>query len=149
MVFAFILLGVSYYLGYRSHSEKFPWLAKASFLFVVFLLIPTLTVVLFYQSTAKDRLLQTGFVPYSEITETVGISFGVGQNPTWVFRVKSTDGIEKFYLDETNRPDWSLLKSSKDMVIYQKGNSKMKVGLHRGLTSSSIVYMLESDQNDD
>lgn len=149
MVFAFILLGISYYLGYRSPSGKFPWLARVSFLSVAFLLIPALTVVLFYQTTAKDRLLQTGFVPYSEITETVGISFGVGRNPTWVFRVKSTEGIEEFYLDESNRPGWSLLKSGENMGIYQKGSSKMKIGLHRGLTSGSIVYMLEREQNDD
>lgn len=149
MVFAFILLGISYYLGYRSPGGKFSWLARVSFLSVAFLLIPTLTVVLFYQTTAKDRLLQTGFVPYSEITETVGISFGIGKNPTWVFRVRSTDGIKEFYTDESNRPGWSLVKSGENMGIYQKGSSKMKIGLHRGITSGSIVYMLESDQNDD
>lgn len=148
MVFAFILLGISYYLGYKAPAGRFPWIARASFLSVAFLLLPALVVILFYQSSAKDRLLQTGFVPYPEITETVGISFGTGSNPTWIFKVKTDDGIEEFYLDESNRPGWSFVKSGENVSIYQKGNSKMMVGKNRGLTSSSIIYMLESNQDD-
>ncbi len=149
MVFAFILLGISYYLGYKAPAGRFPWIARASFLSVGFLLIPALAVILFYQSSAKDRLLQTGFVPYPEITETVGISFGTGKNPTWVFKVKTDDGIEGFYLDESNRPGWSLMKSGENISTYQKGNSKMTVGRNRGLTSSSVIYMMERGQDDD
>jgi len=147
LVFAFILLGISYYLGYKAPAGRFPWIARVSFLSVAFLLLPALAVILFYQSSAKDRLLQTGFVPYPEITETVGISFGTGRNPTWIFKVKTDDGIGEFYLDESNRPGWSFVESGENVNIYQKGNSKMMVGKNRGLTSSSIIYMLESDQD--
>ena len=144
LVFSFILSGVSYYIGYKRPSNNFKWVAKISFLSVTFLLIPLLFIVLFFQSTAKSRLSETGFVPHPEIKETVGIAFGIGENPVWIFKIKGQNDIEEFYSAESNRPGWKLIESSDNMNIYQKGNKKMSIGRHRGWTSSSIVYMLQN-----
>ena len=145
LVFSLILSGVSYYLGYRRRTENFLWLAKTSFVFVTFLLIPVFTTVLFFQSTAKSRLSKTGFVPYTNITETVGIGFGIGKNPVWIFKFKAPNDIKNFYSDESNRPGWKLIKDGENMQIYQKGSKKMSIGQQEGWTSSSIIYMLENN----
>ena len=144
LVFSLILSVVSYYLGYLKPAKHLSWLAKSSFISVSFILIPVLVIVLYFQSTAKSRLSETGFVPYAEITETVGIAFGIGENPIWIFKIKGKNNIESFYSDESNRHGWKLIESSETMQIYQKGDKKMSIGQHKGWTSSSIIYMMEN-----
>ena len=145
LVFSLILSGISFYLGYWRPSVNFSGFAKVSFIFCTFFLTPALAVVLFLQSTAKDRLSETGFVPYPQIKETVGIAFGTGENPTWIFKIKGENYIESFYSYESNRPGWKLIKSSENMQTYQKGSRIMSIGHQKGWTSSSIIYMLEND----
>ena len=145
LVFSFILSGISYYLGYRRPANKFPWLAKVTFLSVTLFLIPVLVIVLYFQDGAKARLSETGFIPYPHITESVGIAFGTGKNPTWIFKTRDLSGIEKFYSDESNRPGWKLINSDPNLIIYQKGNKKMSIGQQKGWTSSSVIYMLETN----
>ena len=145
LVFSIILSGISYYLGFRKPAKNFPWLAKVTFVSATFLLIPVLVIVLYFQSSAKVRLSETGFVPYPQITETVGIAFGTGKNPTWIFKTRDLNDIEKFYSDESNRPGWKLINSSENMQIYEKGNKKMSIGKQKGWTSSSVIYMLETN----
>jgi len=145
LVFSFVLSAISYYLGYRRPAIKFSWFAKVSFISVTLLLIPVLVIVLYFQSTAKSRLSETGFVPYPNIKETVGIAFGTGKNPIWIFKIKGQNYIEKFYSEESNRPGWKLIKRSNNMQTYRKGNKIMSIGQQEGWTSSSIIYMLESN----
>ena len=145
LAFSVILSVISYYIGYMKPTLNFSWFAKVSFLSATFLLIPVLALVLFFQNTAKERLEKTGFVPYPNIKETVGIAFGTGNNPTWIFKIKDYNYIEEFYSDESNRPGWKLIKSSENLQTFQKGNKKMSIGQQKGWTSSSIIYMLENN----
>ena len=145
LVFSLILSVVSFYIGFIRPSGYLTWFARGSFLIATFLLIPTLSAVLYFQSTAVDRLSMTGFVPYPGITETVGIAYGKGENPVWIFKFKWRGDIEKFYKDESNREGWALKESVGNLMVFTKDNKKMSIGRQEGWTSSSIIYMLESN----
>ena len=145
LIFSVILSALSFFLGYYRPAKSFSWLAKLSFFFVTAILIPVLFLVLVFQSSAQSRLSKTGFVPYPGITEAVGISFGTGKNPVWMFKIKGENRIRDFYSVESNRPGWKLIQSDGNIDLYQKGNNKMSVGQQKGLTSSSIIYMLEEN----
>ena len=145
LVFSIILSVVSFYIGFIRPSGFFTWFARGSCLIATFLLIPTLSAVLYYQSTAIGRLSETGFIPFPGITETVGIAYGKGENPVWIFKFRGRGDIEEFYRDESNREGWTLKENVGNLLVFIKDNKKMSIGKQEGWTSSSIIYMMESN----
>lgn len=143
LIFSIILSVSGYYLGFIKPQKNLVWLAKSSFFLATFLLIPLFVLVLWLQNGAKTRLEQAGIVPHPSIRETIGIGFGIGNNPAWVFKIDSKkESVMSFYLEERNRPGWILLNHKNSFLVFEKDGKELIIGFYEGWTSSSISYNL-------
>ena len=142
LLFCIILSGISYYIGYKRPPKFLSWFAKGSFFISTFILIPFLATILYFQGTATSRLEQEGIVPYPDITETVGIAFGKGEDPLWVFRTKEAVNIQNFYNYESNRPGWKLKKSEDNAQIYEKEGKKLNISFYNYDSGGTIIYKI-------
>ena len=146
LLFFSVLLGVSgYYIGFVKPPKTFAWLAKATF-FCSLVLIPILCLVLWFQSGAKERLSNTGFVPHPNIEEPIGIAFGIGKNPIWIFKTDDDkNSVFNFYNESASRPGWELTSNEGSYLLFKQGNKEMTVGHQEGWISNSIVFMLNNN----
>ncbi|MFQ5917747.1 MAG: hypothetical protein ACE5I0_08065, partial [Candidatus Binatia bacterium] len=95
------------------------------------------------QSGAENRLARVGIVPHPSIEETVGVAMGVGDNPIWMFTVDApAESIADFYRTEANRQGWNLTNDSPTMLILNRGEKKMVIGVHEGWDSRTVTYTL-------
>lgn len=123
LFFSILLSAIGYYLGFIKPPKVFAWLAKSTFVFSTFFLIPLLAAVLWFQSGAEGRLEKTGFVPHPDIKEVIGIAFGTGANPVWIFKTASDEeSIMNFYNETSSRPGWQLVSKNDSMLIFKKEN---------------------------
>jgi hypothetical protein len=137
-----ILAAYGFYAGYYRPTAKLTWLVQACFGCMIFLMIPSLIIVLWVQSSAQDRLAETGFNPHPAIEETVGITAGFGKNAKWVFKTDAAkDSIFNFYRDEDNSLDWVLINEKSDVLIFRRGKRrKMVIGLNQERSSNTLRF---------
>ncbi len=138
-----VLAALWYYIGFVRPPEGLAWLAQAGFVFFTFFLIPLLAGVLWLQAGATARLAETGIAPHPTIKEAVGVTMGVGEDPTWVFEVEAPpEAIATFYRTADNRPGWDLISGDPSIMILKRGNETMVIGAHQSWTSRTLTYML-------
>jgi hypothetical protein len=146
LLICIILAAEGCYAGFIRPIRVFAWMAQAGFIFMTFGMIPCLIIALWLQSGAKERLARTGFVPHPSIKESVGIATGIGKNPTWTFKTEESDkSIADFYRLEKNRKGWKLANNRSLMMIFEKDKKKMVIGVHKGWTSNTLIYMLTEE----
>ncbi len=144
LFFSFVLAITSFYLGFIKPSKKLGYAAKSCFVLVIIILIPLFAGILWFQSSAKERLMDTGIVPYPGIGETIGIAFGTGDRPVWLFRT-GTDklSIGSFYTNENNRPGWNLTESGEQSAILINTENKMTIKAQTGSEKGSVMYLMD------
>ncbi len=144
LFFSFVLAITSFYLGFIKPSKKLGYAAKSFFVLVIIILIPLFSGILWFQSSAKERLMDTGIVPYPGIGETIGIAFGTGDRPVWLFRT-GTDklSIGSFYTNENNRPGWNLTESGDQSAILINTENKMTIKAQTGSEKGSVMYLMD------
>ncbi len=109
---------------------RLAFLQQTTFVVTTFILIPFLLIVLWLQWVAKDRLVETGIIPHPSITETVGITVGVGAHPIWMFDVEaSASDVADFYRATANRPGWDLTTDTPILLILRRGSETMVIGI--------------------
>ena len=147
-VFCLFMAGLSYYIGFVRPPRVLAWLSKAGFLIWLFLLTPILVYVLYQQSGSIDRLESTGFVAHPGIVESVGIANGVGENPTWLFRINSdgTDILE-YYRSPDSRPGWEMSGGNEMVLMFKRERQRMAVAVRKGWSDSSLMFRLSKEQN--
>jgi len=144
LFFSFVLAITSFYLGFIKPSKKLGYAAKSCFVLVIIILIPLFAGILWFQSSAKERLMDTGIVPYPGIGETIGIAFGTGDRPVWLFRtVTDKLSIGSFYTNENNRPGWNLTESGEQSAILINTENKMTIKAQTGSEKGSVMYLMD------
>ncbi len=144
LFFSFVLAITSFYLGFIKPSKKLGYAAKSFFVLVIIILIPLFAGILWFQSSAKERLMDTGIVPYPGIGETIGIAFGTGDRPVWLFRtVTDKLSIGSFYTNENNRPGWNLTESGDQSAILINTENKMTIKAQTGSEKGSVMYLMD------
>ena len=144
LFFSFVLAITSFYLGFIKPSKKLGYAAKSFFVLVIIILIPLFAGILWFQSSAKERLMDTGIVPYPGIGETIGIAFGTGDRPVWLFRtVTDKLSIGSFYTNENNRPGWNLTESGEQSAILINAENKMTIKAQTGSEKGSVMYLMD------
>jgi hypothetical protein len=112
----------AFYFGFVSPPRTGAWLQQASFVILSFLLIPLLVYVLYSQAAAASRLGKYGIEAHPAIDSSIGIGNGYGDNPTWIFELKSDgEDILEFY-----RQDSSSTRESKTMTIASRDSPDSK-----------------------
>ena len=142
LLFCIILSGLSFFIGYIRPPKSLSWIAKGTFIISSFLLIPSLAAILYCQSTAASRLEEFRIAPYPDITETVGIAFGTGDDPLWVFRTKGTINIQNFYNYESNRPGWELKESGDNSLTLEKEGRELMIDSYNYDSGGTIIYKI-------
>lgn len=144
LFFSFVLAITSFYLGFIEPSKNLGHAAKLFFVLVIVILIPLFAGILWFQSSAKERLMDTGIVPYPGIGETIGIAFGTGDRPVWLFRtVTDKLSIGSFYTNENNRPGWNLTESGEQSAILINTENKMTIKAQTGSEKGSVMYLMD------
>jgi hypothetical protein len=144
LFFSFVLAITSFYLGFIKPSKNLGHAAKLFFVLVIVILIPLFAGILWFQSSAKERLMDTGIVPYPGIGETIGIAFGTGDRPVWLFRtVTDKLSIGSFYTNEYNRPGWNLTESGEQSAILINTENKMTIKAQTGSEKGSVMYLMD------
>jgi len=149
LFFSFVLAITSFYLGFIKPSKNLGRAAKSFFVLVIIILIPLFAGILWFQSSARERLIKTGIVLYPGVGETIGIAFGTGERPVWLFRT-GTDklSIGSFYTNENNRPGWILSESGEQSATLINNTNKMIIKSQTGSEKGSIMYLMEKIQVD-
>lgn len=147
LVWMIIFDAASFYLGFI----KPPWIwsrhSKASFIGLTFLLIPFVIFVLWGQSTAIERLEAEGIVPHPAITNSVGITTGIITEGTFLFEADTTpQEAMNFYMEESNRPGWTLNSQSPVMHIFIKDGRQLVIAANREWSSDPTVIMYRFDK---
>lgn len=144
LFFSVVLAVTSFYLGFINPAKNLSLALKISFILVILILIPLFTAMLWLQSGAKERLSNTGIVPYPELKETIGVAFGIGEKPVWLFRTGEDNvNIRSFYSNENNRRGWKLLDINKQNVTLEKNGKKMIITGQTGTNKGSVMYVIE------
>ena len=148
----FIILAIyCYYAGFVKRDPYTYWIAQGGFVFSTFFMIPFLLIVLWLQSTATDRLTKkTGVVPHPSIVESVGIATGIGNNPTWIFKVKaSPEEIMTFYGHENNRPGWNPVSDNRviKMLVFKRDKQRISISIYEDRISCKVIYKLIKNSN--
>ncbi len=144
LFFSFVLAITSFYLGFIEPSKNLGHAAKLFFVLVIVILIPLFAGILWFQSSAKERLMDTGIVPYPGIGETIGIAFGTGDRPVWLFRtVTDKLSIGSFYTNANNRPGWNLTESGEQSAILINTENKMTIKAQTGSEKGSVMYLMD------
>lgn len=144
LLFSVVLAVTSFHLGFIKPSKKLGLAAKSFFVLVILILIPLFAGILWFQSNAKERLEETGVVIYPGVGETIGIAFGTGERPVWLFRT-GTDklSIGSFYTNENNRPGWEITESGEQNATLVNSENKMTIKSQTGQDKGSIMYLME------
>ena len=144
LIFSLVLAITSFYLGFINPSKKLGLAAKSFFVLIVLILIPLFAGILWFQNTAKERLAENNIVPYPGMGETVGIAFGTGESPFWLFKAGSgTISIGSFYTNEDNRPGWQLSESNENRAVLINETDKITIESITENNKGSIMYLME------
>ncbi len=145
-IFCLFMAGLTYYIGFIRPPRVLAWLSKAGFLIWLFLLAPILGYVLYQQSGSIDRLEKKGFKAHPAIVESVGISNGVGTNPTWLFKI-SGDGrdVLEFYRSPEAHAGWEMTGGNDQVLLFRRGNEKMAVAVRNGWTENTLMFSLSME----
>ena len=148
LIFSTFFAGVTYYLGYYRSKEPFYWLSQSSFIITIFLLIPLLLIVLWLQNDSQNKLAEIGFVPVSSIQQSVGISVGIGENPTWIFETnQGKEAVFSFYRNKNNRQNWELVSDTPAILLFKQENRKMVIALSEVRTTNTLIFSLNNNSN--
>ena len=145
LFFSIVLAMTSFYLGFIKPSKNLGRMAKLFFVLVIIVLIPLFAGILWFQNTAKQRLMETGVVPYPGLGETIGIAFGAGTRPVWLFRTGTDTNIVSFYTNENNRPGWELQESGEQKVYLVNKSDLMTISLQKERDKGTIMYLIEKN----
>ena len=148
LILCILLAILGFYFGFIRPPRVMAWLQQSTFLIMTFMLIPIILLVLYSQDGSLERLTETGFMLHPAITESVGIGYGKGTNPTWVFEINSNKNeIRDFYLSAENTGEWTLSTDSDIMLIYKKGNQRMTIGIREGRSANTLIFTLNEIKN--
>lgn len=133
-----------YYFGFVRPPRVLAWLQQATFIIMTFMLVPLLLLVLYYQSAAEDRLKEAGFTPHPSIRESIGIGFGAGNNPIWVFEFDAGEqAFRDFYTSAENTGDWKLVSDNGFFLIFEQAGASMLAGFREGRGSNTLTFTLD------
>lgn len=134
-----ILAAQGYYFGFVRPPKALAWLHQATFILMIFMMIPLVSFVLWKQAGAVERLASRGVNPHPDIVYPIGVATGPG---TWVFKAKSTpEDIVSFYHLEDNLAGWKMVSSSDNMLVFFNGDEKMTISMSQDADSTTIIYM--------
>jgi hypothetical protein len=144
LLFCLVMAAISYYLGFVRPPVVLAWLSQASFITLLFLLIPVLLYVLNQQRGAVGRLEQAGFSGPPVKVESVGFGNGIGEKPTWLFEAEGEAmGILDFYRSPDSRSEWELTADGGQMLVFKRGGEAMTVtGISRN-SATSLMFNLD------
>jgi len=120
-----------YYLFIKRVSDFF-FLGKSGLVIIMFMIVPMLATVLYYQAGAKDRLSAIGFTPHSSFGAAVGVASGTGDNPIWMFSTEfDKKAIINFYKQEQNHKDWEAVSEDEKWLTFTKKDKKMRINISK------------------
>ena len=135
-----VLAAQGYYFGFVRPPKVLAWLQQATFVLMLFMMLPLVSFALWKQSGAVERLASTGVKPHPDILHAIGLATGPS---TWVFKSKSNpEDVKSFYHSEDSLQGWELISSSDDMLIVSNGDEKMTISMSRNADSTTIIYMI-------
>lgn len=135
-----VLAAQGYYFGFVRPPKVLAWLQQATFILMLFMIIPLVLFVIWKQDGAAERLASTGVKPHPSILHAVGLATGPSK---WVFKVKSNpEGVKSFYHSEDSLEGWELISRSDSMLIVSNGEEKMTISMSRNADSTTIIYMM-------
>ena len=127
-----------YYLFIKRESDFF-YLGKSGLVIIMFMIVPILATVLYYQAGAKDRLSATGFPSHSSFESSVGVAAGTGDNPIWMFSTELDEAvIIDFYKQEQNHKGWELSSENEEWLIFTKKDKKMRINI----SNNTALFMI-------
>lgn len=128
-----------YYYFFMKRVPDVFHLGKSALVIIVFMIIPILVTVLYYQAGAKDRLNAIGFTPHSSFSSSVGVASGTGENPIWMFATESDkELLVDFYKHEKNYKEWKLSEENDEWLVYTKDNKKMRININ----NDTVLFMM-------
>ncbi len=127
-----------YYLFIKRISDFF-YLGKIGLVIIMFMIVPMLATVLYYQAGAKDRLNATGFPPHSSFESSIGVATGTGDNPIWMFSTEfDKKAIIDFYKQEQNHKGWEVASEDEKWLTFSKKDKKMRINI----TNNTALFMM-------
>ena len=143
MVLLFICIvfaAQGFYFGFVRPPKVLAWLQQATFILMLFMMIPLVSFALWKQVGAVERLASTGVKPHPGILHPIGLATGPS---AWVFKAKSNpEDIKSFYHSEDSFEGWEIISSSGNMLIVSNGDEKMTISMSRDADSAIINYMM-------
>jgi hypothetical protein len=146
LIVCILLAAQGYYLGFIRPPRALAYLAKATFIFMSFVMVPLLSYTLYLQFGAVERLSRTGLVPHPKIAHAVGLATGKGANPTWVFKLNQVNQTAQksaldFYLLPENIDGWEFYSKSESMIFLSSSQGKMTIMTGNSGGAEIIIYM--------
>ncbi|NWH05746.1 hypothetical protein [Desulfobacter latus] len=138
LIICIVLAVQGYYFGFIRPPKVLAWLQRATFILMIFLMIPLVSFTLWKQAGAIERLASIGVKPHPGILHPIGLATGPS---TWVYKNKSKpEDIKSFYHAENSFEGWEIISSSDNMLIVSSGNRKMAISMSREADSTTIIY---------
>ncbi|NCF18602.1 MAG: hypothetical protein GWP63_10195 [Haliea sp.] len=135
----------AFYFGFVSPPRTGAWLQQASFVILSFLLIPLLVYVLYSQAAAASRLGKYGIEAHPAIDSSIGIGNGYGDNPTWIFELKSDgEDILEFYRQDSSRDGWVLVEDNSLLLRFTRESKTMTIASRDSPDSKTLIIMIKS-----
>ena len=128
-----------YYYLFIKREPDFFFLGKSGLVIIMFLIVPILATILYYQAGAKDRLKKSGFTPHSSFESSVGVAVGTGDNPIWMFSTElDKASIIDFYKQEQNHQGWKLEGEDEKWLTFTKNDKKMRINI----SNDTALFMI-------
>lgn len=104
--------------------------------------LPIITLVVWVQAGAEQRLVSTGFAPYPGHFEVQGMSAGRGVNRrTWIFKIEDDpEHALAFYQDSANTGDWDLVETTFRALIFERDEEQMDVNAGVQVYPRMLIY---------
>ena len=155
LLFIFTVLAVlGYYIGFIQQARVLQSRSQTLFIIMTFVLIPLLVVVLRLQTGARRRLENTGITPHPAIRNAIGVTFGAGESPTWLFNVGQAradilnfDVVPDFDVVPENRDGWHIVSQSETMVVLVKSERAMTILVSDSKPGMNLAYMLTTKES--
>ena len=140
LIICIVLAAQGYYFGFVRPPKVLAWLQQATFVLMLFMMIPLVSFVLWKQAGAIERLESTGIKPHPGILYPIGLATGPS---TWVFKAKSNpEDVHAFYHSEDSFDGWKIISSSESMLVVSNGDQKITISISRNGDSTTIIYMV-------
>ena len=140
LIICVVLAAQGYYFGFVRPPKALAWLQQATFIMMLFMIIPLVSLTLWRQSGAVERLASTGVKPHPGILYPVGLATGPS---IWVFKTKSNpEDVKSFYHSKDSLDGWELISRFDNMFIVSNGEEKMTISMSRNADSKTIIYMI-------